>query len=80
MLFPTVEFAIFFFFVFSISWALSSRHELRKIFLAASSYFFYGYWDPRFCLLLGLTSVVNYAVGRILVQKVESLVLFWDFL
>ena len=56
MLFPTVEFAIFFPVVLAVSWALMSRQPLWKPFIVVASYAFYAAADPRFCLLLGAIS------------------------
>jgi alginate O-acetyltransferase complex protein AlgI len=61
MLFPTVTFAIFFLLVFPTSWLLMPRRHRWKLFMLAASYFFYGYWNWRFCLLLGLSTIVNQA-------------------
>lgn len=66
MLFPTLDFALFFLAVFTVAWALRDRLEARKALLLGASYFFYGYWDWRFCLLLLGSSLVNYAAGRLL--------------
>ena len=41
MLFPTVQFAIFFPIVLAISWALMSRPSLWKPFIIFASYVFY---------------------------------------
>ena len=59
MLFPTVEFAIFFPIVLAISWALMSRQPLWKPFIVVASYVFYAAADPRFCLLLGAITLVS---------------------
>ena len=59
MLFPTVEFAIFFPIVLAISWALMSRQPLWKPFIVVASYIFYAAADPRFCLLLGAITLVS---------------------
>ncbi|MEC9368388.1 MAG: MBOAT family protein, partial [Pseudomonadota bacterium] len=64
MLFPTLDFALFFLIVFGISWELRDREETRKVFLLGASYFFYGYWDWRFTALLAASSLINYAAGR----------------
>ena len=66
MLFPTVEFALFFALIFPLSWAMRDRVWGRKIVLLVSSYGFYAFWDYRFVLLLAETSVVNYLLGRYL--------------
>jgi D-alanyl-lipoteichoic acid acyltransferase DltB (MBOAT superfamily) len=59
VLFPTVEFAIFFPIVLAISWALMSRQPLWKPFIVVASYIFYAAADPRFCLLLGAITLVS---------------------
>jgi D-alanyl-lipoteichoic acid acyltransferase DltB (MBOAT superfamily) len=59
VLFPTVEFAIFFPIVLAISWALMPSQPLWKPFIVLASYVFYAAADPRFCLLLGAITVVS---------------------
>lgn len=66
MLFPTLDFAIFFVVVFAVAWELRERREWRKVFLLGASYFFYGYWDWRFTLLLAGSSLINYTAGRLI--------------
>ena len=53
MLFPTVQFAIFFPIVLALSWALMPRPRLWKPFIVVASYVFYAAANWRFCLLLG---------------------------
>ncbi len=71
MLFPTLDFAIFFLVVFATSWALSGSIGGRKLFLLGASYFFYGYWDWRFMLLLAGGSLINYWAGMALSLESE---------
>jgi alginate O-acetyltransferase complex protein AlgI len=52
MLFPTIDFAIFFVLVFLGHWLLNHRADAWKLFMIAASYVFYAWWDPRFVLLL----------------------------
>jgi len=59
MLFPTIEFAIFFPIVLALSWLLMPRQPLWKPFIVLASYVFYAAADPRFCLLLGGITVGN---------------------
>lgn len=63
MLFPTIEFAIFFILIFSLNWSTIKFPLVRKIILVIASYFFYGYWDWRFMTLLFLCSFSNYFFG-----------------
>lgn len=66
MIFPTFNFTLFFLVVFAFSWGLRRQHEGHKIFLLLASYFFYGFWDWRFTVLLAGSSLVNYFAGRLL--------------
>ena len=56
VLFPTFTFAAFFAVVLPVSWMLRERVTAWKLFVLAASYYFYGYWDVRFLVLLaGMT-------------------------
>ena len=63
MLFPTISFAIFFLIVLPISWLLMQRRFQWQLFIIAASYFFYGYYDWRFCFLLAGSTIVNQIVA-----------------
>jgi D-alanyl-lipoteichoic acid acyltransferase DltB (MBOAT superfamily) len=66
MLFPTITFAIFFMIVLPVSWLLMPRRRRWKLFMLAASYFFYGYWDWRFCFLIAASTIVNQLLGRLI--------------
>src|SRR5580704_233080 len=66
MLFPTIEFAVFFAFVFPVTWLLNKNNFLKKWFLVAASYFFYGFWSTHYLLLLLGSSVVNFLLALLL--------------
>jgi len=57
MLFPTVEYAVFFLAVLAVAWALESRPQWHKLFLLGASYLFYGFWSWRYVPLLFLLSL-----------------------
>jgi D-alanyl-lipoteichoic acid acyltransferase DltB (MBOAT superfamily) len=63
MLFPTIEFAVFFAAVFAISWALNRWNTAKKLFLVAASYFFYGFWSVPYLALLAASSAFNWALA-----------------
>jgi len=47
---------------YAVFWWL--RHaSARYIWLALTGYVFYGYWDPRFCLLMAFTTMVSFTAG-----------------
>jgi alginate O-acetyltransferase complex protein AlgI len=60
MLFPTLQFGIFFLIVFTVAWSTRHVPQARKWFLVGASYFFYAWWDWRFTALLFATTVINY--------------------
>jgi alginate O-acetyltransferase complex protein AlgI len=57
MLFPTVEYAIFFLAVLAIAWPLVRHVTLHKAFLLIASYVFYGFWSWRYVPLLFAVSL-----------------------
>ena len=71
MLFPTVQFAIFFPIVLALSWALMKRQALWKIFIVFASYVFYACANPKFCLLLAGITLLNQA-GAKLIHRSED--------
>ncbi|HYM45261.1 MAG TPA: MBOAT family protein [Solirubrobacteraceae bacterium] len=71
MLFPTVQFAIFFTVVLAISWALMGRPRLWKPFILIASYAFYASAGWRFCLLLAGVTLGN-QTGAVLLHRTED--------
>jgi D-alanyl-lipoteichoic acid acyltransferase DltB (MBOAT superfamily) len=66
VLFPTVEFAVFFTLVFAGSWLLRPFPVRWKLFLLAASYLFYGWWEARFTLLLAGSTAGNWILGEVI--------------
>jgi alginate O-acetyltransferase complex protein AlgI len=58
MLFPTVEYAVFFLVVLAIAWPMAKRVTAHKIFLLLASYVFYGFWSWRYIPLLIAVSLI----------------------
>ena len=58
MLFPTIDFAIFFLVVFLVHWLLNPFRLPWKLFMIGASYVFYAWWDPNFVWLLAGFSVI----------------------
>lgn len=63
MLFNSLTFLIFAAVYFSI-WPLANGSRFRNLYLALSSYVFYGFWNAPFLLLLILSTVVDYWAGH----------------
>ncbi len=68
LLFNSFIFFIFLAVVLPVFYALPNR-TAKNSFLLAASYFFYGYWDWRFCSLLLISTGVDFIVGRTLYRK-----------
>jgi len=64
MLFPTIDFAIFFLVAFVVAWLLNPYPTPWKLGIIALSYFFYSWWDWHFVFLL-LASTVLAHLGAI---------------
>ena len=71
MLFPTIDFAVFFVVVFTASWLLRPWARAWKWMILGASFFFYGWWDWRFVFLLGASVLINQA-GAVLVGRLED--------
>lgn len=57
MLFPTVEYALFFLLSLALGWGQLRWHRAHKLSLLVLSYVFYGFWDWHFVpMLFGLSS------------------------
>jgi len=60
MLFPTIDFAIFFILVFLGHWVLNHDARAWKLFMLAASYVFYAWWSWRYVfLLLGVSLIAQ---------------------
>lgn len=66
MLFPTLDFGLFFLAIFALVWAVSGSNEWRKILLLLASWAFYGAWDWRFVALLIASAVINWGAAGII--------------
>jgi alginate O-acetyltransferase complex protein AlgI len=71
LLFPTVQFAIFFPVVLALSWALMPRQHLWKPFILVASYAFYAAANWKFCFLLAGVTLWNQAAA-VIVHRTEA--------
>lgn len=65
MLFNSFVFFVYLGVVLPVFYFLPTKKS-KNIFLLLASYFFYGYWDWRFCLLLLFSTLVDFHIGRLL--------------
>jgi alginate O-acetyltransferase complex protein AlgI len=62
MLFDSIAYILFLVLVVLIHWRL--RRRAQNLFLLGASYFFYGWWDKRFLLLMATSTLADYAIAR----------------
>lgn len=62
MLFDTPAYFSFLTIVVFIYWRLDRKKQNK--FLLAASYFFYGWWDPRFLALMAGSTLIDYLIAR----------------
>jgi len=65
MLFPTLNFGLFFVVVFFLAWSLARWPDLRTWLLVFASYAFYAFWDARFMALLLGSTLINWSMAHI---------------
>src|SRR5918997_2367094 len=65
VVFPTIQFAVFFPIVLALSWALMPRQHVWKPFMLAASYLFYSAASATFCLLLAGVTLGNQAAAQL---------------
>src|ERR1700755_923683 len=63
MLFPTIDFALFFAVAFTVNWLLNPYAGWWKLSMIGLSYVFYGWVGWSYCLLLLTTTAVAYVGG-----------------
>ncbi|HWD57251.1 MAG TPA: MBOAT family protein [Stellaceae bacterium] len=66
MLFPTLDFLLFFLVVAALLAALEGHFTAKKAMLVVASYYFYAQWDWRFCFLLAGSTTISYLAGLLI--------------
>jgi len=70
MSFNSITYGFFLLFVFLLYWFVFNRNvNLRNAFVLIASYIFYGWWDWRFLILIFISSITDYLVGRGMFQQ-----------
>ena len=64
MTFNSLAFLIFLPIVFIVYWWGFKKLALQNLFILGASYFFYGWWDWRFLLLIAISTGVDFLAGQ----------------
>ncbi len=69
MIFSDGVFFVFFGVVFALYLATARSLRLQNVLLLVSSYVFYGWWDPRFLMLIAASTVMDYIAGLAIADR-----------
>lgn len=73
MLFNSIDFAIFLPIVFIIYWFVVNKNlKAQNLFIFIASYVFYGWWDWKFLILIGITSLASWLSGIFILKIREN--------
>lgn len=73
MLFNTFTFFVFFVIVFFVYWFLLKKNRVyQNILLLIASYIFYGWWDWRFLSLIVISTIVDFAIGKLIFSTTDK--------
>lgn len=73
MLFNSIDFAVFLPLIFLLYWWVGGKSlQRRNVILLVASYVFYGWWDPRFLVLIAFSTLVDYFIGLGLGQTMDQ--------
>ena len=73
MLFNSIDFIVFLLIVFALFWVIPTKLGMVKnLLLLVSSYIFYGWWDWRFLTLILASTIVDYFIGKKLVEEKDE--------
>lgn len=81
MLFNSITYFFFVVIVFAIYWSVLKKNlNWQNSFLFVASYCFYGWWDVRFLVLIFISSIVDFYLGRAIyyqTAKIKKRHLIW---
>ncbi|TVR79665.1 MAG: MBOAT family protein [Chitinophagaceae bacterium] len=84
MLFNSLDFAIFLPLVFMAYWLLNKDLRSQNLLLLLSSYFFYGWWDWKFLILILISTITDFFIGKNIhkanSKKTKKIFLFFSLL
>lgn len=66
MQFNSLEFLIFLPIVFALYWALQRSLRWQNLLVVVVSYVFYGWWNPKFLILIAITTICSYVSGMVM--------------
>lgn len=71
MLFYRIEFLILLGALITL-FAVVRNNTIQKRILLLASYYFYAYWDWRFCSLIFASTVIDYVAGHLIAESTDA--------
>ena len=71
MLFNSAPFFVFLPIVFALFWVLKNQLKWQNLLILIASYVFYGWWDWRFLILIVISTINDYFLGKA-IHKTEN--------
>lgn len=72
MLFNSIEFLVFLPIVFCLYWLLAKNLKIQNLFIVLASYVFYGWWNPKFLLLIAFTTLTSWTSAILIGNRQKS--------
>lgn len=63
MSFNSFEYFVFLTIVFFLYWSFNKKHKIQNVFILIANYFFYGWYDYRFLILIISCSLIDYFIS-----------------
>src|SRR5436189_3900010 len=63
MIFTSFDYVFFLLILYALYW-ISGRRSIQNPLLLVAGYIFYGWITPWFCILLFISSMIDYFIGR----------------
>ena len=78
MLFNSLSFLCFLPTVFFLYWFVFRTRKMKNLLVLVCSYFFYGYWDWRFLILIAVSSFVAFSTAILDAESRRGKIRFWS--
>ena len=78
MLFNSLAFLCFLPTVFFLYWFVFRSRKMKNLLILVCSYFFYGYWDWRFLILIAISSFLAFSMGILDEESRKRKFRYWN--
>ncbi|HOK41841.1 MAG TPA: hypothetical protein PLD27_12485 [bacterium] len=73
MSFNSFTFLFFFLIIYIVHILLSKKYwKIEKYFLLLASYIFYGWWNPKYLLLIIISTIIDFYAGKFIFYSIDN--------